>query len=38
MPVFHGCVKSNEQLIVVADEEVPEQLKGEYPDVNDMLK
>ena len=33
-----GYVKSNEQLIVVADEEVPEQLKGEYTDVNDMLK
>jgi hypothetical protein len=31
-------VKSNEQLIVVADDEVPEQMQGEYPNIKDMLK
>ena len=33
-----GYVKSKEQKIVVEDDNVPEQLQGEYPDVNDMLK
>lgn len=33
-----GFKKNCEQAIIVADGNVPEQLKGDYPDINDMLK
>ena len=33
-----GYIKDQSQKVIVADSHIPEQLKGEYPEINEMLK